>query len=319
MRQFDPSLLNKLYIPSPSSHKGQNGKLLIIGGSKLFHAASLWSLEVASKIVDMVFYSSIPENNKIISKIKTEFRNGIVVPRSKIDNYIKEADCVLIGPGLVRMEKSKILNSSLASESRRAKSETNSNVLNINDIDSFEDEGEQTHYLTKYVLEKYPNKRFVLDAGSLQMMNPSWLLSLNQTPILTPHHGEFEMLVNKIKDQNAKIKMIDKKETRAEWFAREFNCIVLLKGKVDIVCPPAGGCMEVSGGNAGMTKGGTGDVLAGLAAALYCKNDAFLSAAASSYINKKAGDALFEKVGYYFNASDLVKQIPFTLKEELGL
>src|SRR3989338_2570751 len=93
-----------LFLPSSASHKGQNGKLLLIGGSHLFHAASLWALTVASRIVDMVFYSSVPENNEIVRRAKKEFRNGIVVPRSKVENYIKEADCVLIGPGLPRPE-----------------------------------------------------------------------------------------------------------------------------------------------------------------------------------------------------------------------
>jgi NAD(P)H-hydrate repair Nnr-like enzyme with NAD(P)H-hydrate dehydratase domain len=56
--------LNQLILPQKDSHKGQNGKLLLIGGSELFHAASKWSLDVASKIVDMVFYSSV---NKTIN------------------------------------------------------------------------------------------------------------------------------------------------------------------------------------------------------------------------------------------------------------
>src|SRR3989338_5868432 len=98
MEKFDSKILKKLYIPPPNSHKGQNGKLLIIGGSKLFHAASLWSLQVASRIVDMVFYSSVPENNQIVLEAKKEFRNGIVVSRNKIEDYIEEADCLLIGP-----------------------------------------------------------------------------------------------------------------------------------------------------------------------------------------------------------------------------
>ena len=67
-----------------------------------------------------------------------------------------------------------------------------------------------------------------------------------------------------------------------------------------------------------MTKGGTGDVLAGLAAALYCKNDAFLSASAASFINKKAGDSLYEKVGPNFNASDLVTEVPRAMKKVLS-
>ena len=67
-----------------------------------------------------------------------------------------------------------------------------------------------------------------------------------------------------------------------------------------------------------MTKGGTGDVLAGLVAALYCKNDdPFLVATSASYINKKAGESLFKKVGYYFNSSDLVDEIPRMMKEIL--
>ena len=35
---------------------------------------------------------------------KSEFKNGIVVPRESIDSYINEADCILIGPGLPRLE-----------------------------------------------------------------------------------------------------------------------------------------------------------------------------------------------------------------------
>jgi len=52
------------------SHKGQNGKVLLIGGSELFHAASRWSLDILSAMVDMVFYSSVPENNELIHQAK---------------------------------------------------------------------------------------------------------------------------------------------------------------------------------------------------------------------------------------------------------
>ena len=79
--------------------------------------------------------------------------------------------------------------------------------------------------------------------------------------------------------------------------AKKYNCTILLKGATDTVCSP-NECVKIEGGNVGMTKGGTGDVLAGLVAALYCKNDAFLSACVGSYINKKAGERLFKRVGY---------------------
>lgn len=102
--------LKKINFPQKDSHKGQNGRLLIIGGSKLFHAASLWSLKVASRIVDLVHYSSVEENNAIVQKLKEEFRDGIIVPRADLDDYIEEDDCVLIGPGMIRTEGPKISN-----------------------------------------------------------------------------------------------------------------------------------------------------------------------------------------------------------------
>ena len=314
MENFDTRLLKRLYLPPAGSHKGQNGKLLVIGGSHLFHAASLWALTIASRIVDMVFYSSVPENNQVIAEAKREFRNGIIVPRDDLEDYIKEADCVVLGPGMLRIDKSKV-------ESQKSKTQIKNQKLQ--EINALEDGGEQTYYLTKYLLEKYPEKKWVIDAGALQMMELEWLRPLKGMVVLTPHVGEFEVLRSKINpstklrtgDQRSKTQIKNKKlEEQVEIFAKDYNCIILLKGREDVVCSPDK-CIRVAGGNAGMTKGGTGDVLAGLVGAFACKNDLWLSAIAASYINKKAGDSLFEKVGYYFNASDLVDEIPRVMKE----
>lgn len=293
---FDLGDLKKLYKPAPDSHKGMNGKLMVIGGSSLFHAASLWALNIASRIVDMVFYSSVPENNMIVAEVKREFRNGIVVLRDDVESYIKEADCVLIGPGMVRMESGEV--------GRELE------VRSLGEINKLKSEGEQTYFLTKYLLEKYPQKKWVIDAGALQMMEPEWLGQLKTQAVLTPHVGELEMITAHIKNKKTDVGG-DKSdlEKRAVRLARDFNCIVLLKGREDFVCS-ADKQVRIEGGNAGMTKGGTGDVLAGLVAALACKNDLWLSAVCASYFNKKAGDRLFEKVGYYFNSSDLVDEIP---------
>ncbi len=264
--------LKNLFRPAKDSHKGQNGKLLIIGGSHLFHAASLWALEVASRIVDLVHYSSVPENNELVEKIKTEFRDGIIVPRSDIDAYIEEDDCVLIGPGMTR--------------------------------DS------ETETLTNTLFRKYPQKQWVIDAGAIQMMD---LTLIPNKAILTPHHKEFADLVLKSQIPNLNDQSISNEE-KVKKFALKYQCIVLLKGQKDFVCDGEGKCRSIEGGNEGMTKGGTGDVLAGLIAALACKNDPFLATIAGSFLNKKAGNELYQKVGPYFNASDLAKQIPKTMK-----
>ncbi len=263
--------LKDLYIPPANSHKGENGKLLIIGGSKLFHAASLWAMEVASKIVDMVFYSSVLENNEIVKSLKKEFRNGIIVPRDRVEDYIKEADCILIGPGLPRKEGKELGD-------------------------------DDTGKLTSSLLQKYPNKKWVVDGGSLQTIDPK---VLPKNSIVTPHPKEFETLF-KLKPTKENAKKV----------AKAFDCIVLLKGPTDVVCSKTQ-TVELKGGNAGMTKGGTGDVLAGLVASLNCNNEPFLSAVAGSFINKKAGESLFKSVGYYFNASDLANEIPLAMKDLL--
>jgi NAD(P)H-hydrate epimerase len=289
MEQFDTDLLKKLYVPSSDSHKGQNGKLLVIGGSGLFHAASLWALTIASRVVDMVFYASVKENNEIVHELKKAFRDGIVVPRVSLEDYIKEADCVLIGPGMMR-----------------AKQDFEKRTLSLEEIILLEDEGEQSYFLTRYLLEKYPEKKWVIDAGALQMMDVTWLRQLGGNVIITPHLGEFERVFAKTGTEEA-----------VRDISNEYQCIVLCKGETDIICSPEM-CVAVSGGNAGMTKGGTGDVLAGLIAALACKNDLWLAATAGSYFNKKAGESLFDRVGYYFNASDLAAEIPVVMKKMLG-
>lgn len=257
----------QLHLPKKDSHKGQNGKLLLIGGSKLFHAASKWSLDVASKIVDMVFYSSVLENNELIQMAKSEFWNGIVIERDSLEEYIVEADCILIGPGMER--------------------------------------NAETEQLVNLLVSKYPEKKFVIDAGALQMINPSLF---NSNHIITPHAKEMEDLLQRA--TSVDVQLDSKKLT------------ILLKGVIDTVTwfeNDEKKQVTIAGGNEGMTKGGTGDVLAGLVAALYCTNTAQVSAVIASFVNKRAGDELYKTVGPFFNASDLVEQIPKSLWQEITL
>ncbi len=272
--EFSQDSLKNLYLPSRSSHKGQNGKLTIVGGSHLFHGASLWALKVASRIVDMVFYVSTEENNQIAQKLKSELYDFIVIPKDAVDSYIDESDAVLIGPGLPREE-------------------------------GRESHEESTRSVTQRLLRTHPDKKWIIDAGSLQTMDKEWLLQLQGRVVVTPHPKEFETLFGK-----------EANEQTIKEFAKMYNSVVLLKGKEDFVCSSAN-FRKIPGGNEGMTKGGTGDVLAGLVAALACKNELFLAACAGSFINKKAGDSLYKRVGPYFNASDLADEIPKAMKDLL--
>jgi len=70
-----------------------------------------------------------------------------------------------------------------------------------------------------------------------------------------------------------------------------------------------------STGNAGMTVGGSGDVLSGFVASLIAQGAApFAACQAATYIIGKAGDNLFKQKAYCFSSSDLAFEIPYTVK-----
>lgn len=272
--------LKKLYQPPFDSHKGQNGKILIIGGSTLFHAASIWAAEVSTHFVDMVHYASTVENNEIFKELKKKFRGGMVVSRNNLDDYIKEDDAILIGPGMVR--------------------------------DYPEEEAEYSKKIVEFVAEKFPYKKFVFDAGAIQVMDPKILLKFKEKPIVTPHQQEFKKLFGEDiskKSENEVEKIVEK-------VAKEYNCVVVLK-KVSIIISDGKETHRVEGGNAGLTKGGTGDVLAGLITSLYARNDPILSSVVASWAVKKTVEKLFLTKGYWYNVDNLIENIANTLYSAL--
>lgn len=277
-------------LPQENSHKGENGRVLIIGGSSLFHAASIWAAEIAAYFVDIVHYSSTQENNQIFLSLKKKFRNGIVVPQKDILNYIEEDDITLIGPGMVRGDIPQNL---------------------INDFETIltvKNEADFTSHLTHYLLTNFSNKKFVIDAGALQMMKKEWLKTNKNQVIITPHQKEFFQLFH-IELEN---KEIVKKAAIIQQIAKEYQITILLKTIVDIISDGKK-TLIVKGGNQGLTKGGTGDILAGLTAAFFCKNSPLNAALFASIILKKSADKLFHSYGYWYNINKIIDQIPKTI------
>lgn len=272
-KMFKKELLRQLFVPMTNSNGEDNGQLTIIGGSSLFHGAPLLALKTTTRIVDMVFFASPePSMEKIATTIKSNLSSFIWVPWEDTDDYVGKSDAVLIGNGFMRFGSEK-----------------------TPDGERFEfcdEECQKTKRITKYFLEKYPGKKWVIDAGSLQVLEPDWI---PKHAILTPNKKEFSYLFGRDADLLS--------------ISNKYSCTIVLKGPTTLVASE-GEIIEVTGGNPGLTKGGTGDVQAGLTAALLTKNNPKLSALTGAYIVKAVADAIFQSKKTYYNADDLADVIP---------
>ena len=156
----------------------------------------------------------------------------------------------------------------------------------------FDEAGTETRMLTQYLLGKYKDKKWVIDGGSLQTIDRAYI---PKNSILTPNKYEYEILFG---------------DTKIEEAAKKHKCVIISKGPVAIVTDGET-TYEVRGGNAGLTKGGTGDVLAGIIVGLAAKNPPLLAAAVGAYVVKKTAEKLFLDRGYGYNADDVADRLVF--------
>lgn len=135
------------------------------------------------------------------------------------------------------------------------------------------------------------NRPLVLDADALNIIseNQEMLSLLPENSILTPHPKEFERLFGKTADTLEQVELARKK-------AQNHKLVIVLKGHRTAILTPDGNCHYNLTGNAGMAKGGSGDVLTGIVTALlaqgYPPEDA---AKMGVFIHGKAGDFAVKK------------------------
>jgi NAD(P)H-hydrate epimerase len=254
------------------SHKGNNGTVLVIGGSNDYSGApTLAALSSFKSGVDLV-YVACPES--VSSTIRSyspdlivnTLNHDFIVDEDveKIIELSKKADSLVIGCGMGREEETE-------------------SALN----DFVEEIG----------------KPMVIDADALKLLDLS-VIEEKSDIVVTPHSAEFKALF----DIEMPKKMEDKIETVSK-SAGKNNCVILLKGVFDIISNGNNTRLNKTG-NPGMTVGGTGDCLAGLVGGLIAQgHDTFEAACLGAYINGRAGDMAAEKYEYHFMASDMMKYI----------
>ncbi|MCX6200534.1 MAG: NAD(P)H-hydrate dehydratase [Bacteroidetes bacterium] len=157
-----------------------------------------------------------------------------------------------------------------------------------------------------YELLKF-NKPLVLDADALNVIsdNKNYLNLIPKDSVLTPHPGEFKRLVGEWKDDVEKLE-------KQKQFSKTYEVVVVLKGAHTSVSSADGKIYFNSTGNPGMAKGGSGDVLTGIIAALIAQNYSPLHAAIIAvYLHGLAGDYAKHELGETaMKASDIIYYLP---------
>lgn len=134
--------------------------------------------------------------------------------------------------------------------------------------------------------------------------------------VLTPHAGEYARLTGTSLPVRDRL-------TAARSFAKKHRCTLVLKGHGTVTAAPSGQCWICGTGNPGMAKGGSGDVLSGMIAALWGQKhlrgphtDLSELAAWAVWYHGKAGDVCAEKLGEYaMLPTDLLDALPQVLLE----
>ena len=205
--------------------------------------------------------------------------------------------CLKSGAGLATLHSIKSVLDSLTvylPEAITSEDSGENHITELPPLDKFSSigigPGIGTHYNTELVLKKlmhYHNGTpLVIDADALNILseNKTWLSFLPAESILTPHPREFDRLTEKHSSDMERLKS-------AKYFAAKFNCILVLKGAYTAICMPDGSCYFNGSGNAGLAKGGSGDVLTGVICGLLARGySAPKSALIGAFIHGYAAD-----------------------------
>lgn len=270
----------KKFIPvrKYTSRKGDNGVVLVIGGSYIYHGAPILSSIAALRCGTDLVYTSVPNIN--VTPTRAISPNLIVIPL--VDQKLTRGAANKLLGALPRNLDSATIGMGLAVQERNA-------LL----------------YLVKSLLDR--DVRLSLDASALI---PEVLpLLANKNVVVTPHAGEFKRLFGESpsNSKNERIKLVEKK-------AKDNGITVLLKGATDVISNGSKTFLYEKKIPA-MTVGGTGDVLSGLVAGMLSKNrNSIESAAAATFINGLAGKIIQKKLGLHMTSMDLLDAIPAAMK-----
>ena len=273
-----------------SSHKGNNGKLLIIGGSEDYSGApAIAGMAAIGAGADLVYVASPQKSAQAIKSSSPDLivksLDGEKLSLSHVDEILELADrvdAILMGPGAgIDEDTSKLFN----------------------------------------VLVSKIKKPIVLDADALKQVEIS-LIKNRDDILLTPHIFEFKSIFKvdhdlKLDIDSYDFNKVDENISEFQQITRQIKGTVIVKGHNDLILQ--GTRFKINNtGNPGMTVGGTGDALSGICVSLLSqKLSTFDSACLGVFINGLAGDEAYKVKGNGFSATDLVSFIGNVIKNGL--
>ena len=268
-----------IHSRSNQSKKGDNGVILIVGGSRIYHGAPLLASLAAMRSGSDLVYVAVPKS--ISTALRSYSPNLIVLPLPD--------DRLTVGS----VNKLKAM---LPKNIHAAAIGMGLSVAKVN-------------ALTNLIKElEGMNSKLLLDASALV---PDVLPLINQKQvILTPHAGEFERIFNHEAGNSE-----EKRINNVKKFTSEYKVTVLLKGWIDVISDGNKVFLNKIH-NSAMTVGGTGDVLAGLTVGLLARAINPLDAAlAGAYINGAAGNRAYKRLGLHIMPTDIIDEIPEVMKK----
>jgi len=260
-----------------SSRKGDNGTILVAGGSRFYHGAPVLTSTAALKSGADLVYTAVPRSISIA--VRSFSPNLIVLPlpddkltvgsANRLAAMLpKHADSAAIGMGMSIARPEAI-------------------VALVRKL-------------------KLSGTKLLLDASALV---PEILPEISGSDaVVTPHAGEYKRLFQSDPGNNEKERIANVKQ-----MAKEHQITVMLKGSTDIVSDGDQTGVNRTH-NCAMTVGGTGDVLSGLTAGLLARMKPFEAACLGFYINGLAGNLALKRVGLHMVATDLVDNLPAAMK-----
>lgn len=269
----------------PDGHKGDFGRLLIVGGAEGYTGAPCLSASAAVRSGCGLVSLGVPEGIWAVEAAKCTSampfplaeKHGMLSYKAlqKIEEKLSACDVLALGPGLGRSEQVTKLVCDLLLRTEK------SVVLDADGINALE--------------------------GHIDVLDRR----RGRITILTPHDGEFARIGGDL-SQSGRVRA-------ARDFAKAHGCTLVLKGHRTVTAAPAGNVLVNTTGNSGLAKGGSGDVLTGLIASMLAQGAAAVQAAAAGvWLHGRAGDLAAQRLtAYGVTPEDIIQEMPTAFLEIL--